>query len=38
MGSDPNSGLCFPNYKKLAEIYYNDFREYELSKLYYDST
>ena len=26
------------NYKKLAEIYYNDFREYEISKLYYDST
>ena len=26
------------NYKKLAEIYYNEFREYEISKLYYDST
>jgi len=33
-----NQNQKFLSYKKLAEIYYNDFSNYELSKLYYDST
>ena len=36
--SESSSDQKYLNYKKLAEIYYNDFREYEISKLYYDST
>ena len=35
---ESSSEQKYLNYKKLAEIYYNDFREYEISKLYYDST
>ena len=35
---ESSSEQKYLNYKKLAEIYYNDFREYEVSKLYYDST
>ena len=34
---ESSSKQKYLNYKKLAEIYYNDFREYEVSKLYYDS-
>ena len=34
---ESSSEQKYLNYKKLAEIYYNDFREYEVSKLYYDS-
>lgn len=33
-----NTKQKFLNYKKLAEIYYADFKNYELSKLYYDSS
>ena len=36
--NESSSDQKYLNYKKLAEIYYNDFREYEISKLYYDST
>ncbi len=36
--SESSSDQKYLNYKKLAEINYNDFREYEISKLYYDST
>ena len=35
---ESSSEQKYLNYKKLAEIYYNDFREYKISKLYYDST
>ena len=35
---ESSSEQKYLNYKKLAEIYYNDFRKYEISKLYYDST
>ena len=34
---ESSSKQKYLNYKKLAEIYYNNFREYEVSKLYYDS-
>lgn len=36
--NESSSDQKYLNYKKLAEINYNDFREYEISKLYYDST
>ena len=36
--NESSSDQKYLNYKKLAEIYYNDFRKYEISKLYYDST